>query len=74
MGRRSRCVYRILRHPLVLLVLFPPMVFLVLYRTAYDAPLGWGRERRSVHLTILSLLTPMVVSPSCSGPGRWQPA
>jgi omega-6 fatty acid desaturase (delta-12 desaturase) len=55
MGRGRRRVYRILRHPLLMLLLFPPLVFLVLYRVPYDAPIGWGREHRSVHLTNLSL-------------------
>ncbi|TCZ61111.1 fatty acid desaturase family protein [Roseicella aquatilis] len=55
MGRGRRRIYRILRHPLCMLLLFPPLVFLALYRLPYDAPLGWGREHRSVHLTNLSL-------------------
>jgi omega-6 fatty acid desaturase (delta-12 desaturase) len=56
MGRRQRLIYRVLRHPLLMLLLFPPLVFLVLYRVPYDAPIGWGREHRSVYLTNLSLL------------------
>ncbi|WP_149540701.1 fatty acid desaturase family protein [Siccirubricoccus phaeus] len=56
MGRGRRRAYRILRHPLLMLLVFPPLVFLVLYRVPYDAPVGWGREHRSVHLTNLSLL------------------
>ncbi|MBL6081886.1 fatty acid desaturase [Belnapia sp. T18] len=55
MGRRQRRLYRILRHRLLMLLVFPPLVFLVLYRLPYDAPLGWGREHRSVHVTNLSL-------------------
>jgi omega-6 fatty acid desaturase (delta-12 desaturase) len=56
MGPRRRRAYRILRHPLLMLLVFPPLVFLALYRVPYDAPIGWGREHRSVHLTNLSLL------------------
>jgi acyl-lipid omega-6 desaturase (Delta-12 desaturase) len=56
MGRGRRRAYRTLRHPLMMLLVFPPLVFLVLYRIPYDAPIGWGREHRSVHLTNLSLL------------------
>ncbi|WP_052214234.1 fatty acid desaturase [Belnapia sp. F-4-1] len=56
MGRGRRRAYRILRHPLLMLLVFPPLVFLVLYRVPYDAPAGWSREHRSVHLTNLSLL------------------
>jgi acyl-lipid omega-6 desaturase (Delta-12 desaturase) len=55
MGRRRRLTYRALRHPLPMNLLFPPLVFLALYRVPYDAPMGWGREHRSVHLTNLSL-------------------
>lgn len=56
MGRGRRRIYRALRHPVCMLLLFPPLVFLVLYRFPYDAPLGWGREHRSVHLTNLALV------------------
>ncbi|MBK1656900.1 fatty acid desaturase [Paracraurococcus ruber] len=56
MGPGRRRLYRILRHPLLMLLVFPPLVFLLLYRLPYDAPLGWGREHRSVHLTNLSLV------------------
>jgi omega-6 fatty acid desaturase (delta-12 desaturase) len=56
MGRTRRRIYRALRHPLLMLVVFPPLVFLTLYRVPYDAPIGWSREHRSVHLTNLSLL------------------
>jgi omega-6 fatty acid desaturase (delta-12 desaturase) len=56
MGRWQRLGYRALRHPLVVQVLLPPLVFLVLYRFPFDTPPAWRRERRSVHLTNLALL------------------
>jgi omega-6 fatty acid desaturase (delta-12 desaturase) len=56
MGPGRRRLYRAMRHPLCMLLLFPPLVFLALYRLPYDAPLGWGREHRSVHLTNLFLV------------------
>lgn len=52
-GRRR---YRLMQHPLLALVLLPPLIFLVVYRFAFDTPAAWRRERRSVHLTNLALL------------------
>jgi omega-6 fatty acid desaturase (delta-12 desaturase) len=51
-----RWLHRLPRHPLVAHLLLPPLVFLLLYRTAFDTPRSWVRERRSVHLTNLALL------------------
>ena len=47
--------YRLMQHPLLALVLLPPLVFLVVYRFAFDTPASWRRERRSVYLTNLAL-------------------
>jgi omega-6 fatty acid desaturase (delta-12 desaturase) len=47
--------FRVTRHPLIALVLLPPLVFLLLYRISFDTPRDWRRERRSVHLTNLAL-------------------
>ncbi|GAN75917.1 fatty acid desaturase family protein [Acidisphaera rubrifaciens] len=55
MGRGRRWRFRALRHPVVAHLLLPPLVFLVLYRIPFDAPRGWRRERRGVHLTNLGL-------------------
>jgi omega-6 fatty acid desaturase (delta-12 desaturase) len=52
----QRFTTRFVRHPLLSLILLPPCVFLLLYRTPFDAPKGWERERRGVHLTNLALL------------------
>ena len=50
-----RFLYRLPRHPLIANVLLPPLVFLLLYRTPFDTPRDWVRERRSVHLTNAAL-------------------
>lgn len=52
----ARLGYRLSRHPVVTQLVLPPLVFLVLYRIPFDAPAGWGRERRGVHLTNAALL------------------
>jgi omega-6 fatty acid desaturase (delta-12 desaturase) len=52
-GARSR--WRLLQHPLVALFLLPPLIFLALYRTPFDVPAAWRRERRGVYLTNLAL-------------------
>lgn len=53
---RDRLIYRVTRHPLILHVLLPPLIFLVLYRLPFDTPPGWRRERWSVYWTDLALL------------------
>ncbi|WP_420243494.1 fatty acid desaturase family protein [Roseiterribacter gracilis] len=56
----QRFTTRFVRHPLFSLVLLPPCVFLLLYRTPFDSPKGWERERRNVYLTNLALLVMIV--------------
>jgi omega-6 fatty acid desaturase (delta-12 desaturase) len=53
---RHRFVYRLTRHPIVAHLLVPPLVFAVLYRTPFDTPSAWHRERRSVYLTNAALV------------------
>lgn len=48
-------LYRAARHPLIAQLLLPPLVFLFLYRTPFDTPKAWHKERRSVHVTNLAL-------------------
>jgi omega-6 fatty acid desaturase (delta-12 desaturase) len=48
--------YRFVWHPVVALLLLPPLVFLVLYRVPFDTPAAWKRERRSVHVTNAALV------------------
>ena len=62
--RMRRVIYRISRHPIVMQLVLPPVVFLLLYRIPFDAPKNWTRERRSVWLTnlvIASILAGLVL-------------
>ena len=54
--RWRRTVHRAMLHPVVSLLLLPPLVFLVIYRVPFDAPRTWTRERWAVHGTNLALL------------------
>lgn len=54
--RWSRRWHRLTRHPVVTLVLLPPLIFLFVYRVPFDTPASWRAERRSVHLTNLGLV------------------
>jgi acyl-lipid omega-6 desaturase (Delta-12 desaturase) len=49
-------MYRLYRHPLVLLVFGPPLLFILRQRTTYKVPAEWKAERRSVHQTNLGIL------------------
>jgi len=51
----KRRMQRLIHHPIVKLLVLPPLVFLVLYRLPFDTPPSWQRERRSVHWTNLGL-------------------
>jgi len=53
--RRQRLTYRLPRHPLMALVLLPPLIFLLVLRLPLDTPRG-SRERRSFLLTNLALV------------------
>ncbi|HEX3487274.1 MAG TPA: fatty acid desaturase [Micropepsaceae bacterium] len=53
--RWQKIGYRLSRHPLVAHVVFPPLVFLLLYRIPFDTPKGWHRERLTVYWTDLAL-------------------
>jgi omega-6 fatty acid desaturase (delta-12 desaturase) len=54
--RLRKIGYRIYRHPLVLLVIGPPLLFVLRQRTTYKVPCAWKDERRSIHLTNLGIL------------------
>jgi len=56
MSRVRQLLYRATRHPLLSLVVVPPIVFLALYRTPFDTPVTWRSERRELHATNLALL------------------
>ena len=46
-----RCAY----HPLMSVVVLPPLIFFFLYRLPFDTPKAWLRERRAVYGTNLAL-------------------
>lgn len=52
----KKLFYRAIRHPLVMHLLLPPMIFLLLFRLPFDTPATWRRERLSVYLTNLALV------------------
>lgn len=53
---RERLLYRLPRHPLLAHLVFPPLVFILLYRFSFDTPKEWLAERRSVWGTNLMVL------------------
>lgn len=56
LGPWARRWHRLMRHPVVAVVLLPPIIFLFVYRVPFDTPPAWQRERRSLHLTNLALV------------------
>jgi omega-6 fatty acid desaturase (delta-12 desaturase) len=57
LSRWGRFSYRAVRHPILAHVLLPPLVFLFLYRVPFETPKTWTRERRSVYLTNVAVVT-----------------
>jgi acyl-lipid omega-6 desaturase (Delta-12 desaturase) len=55
LGRWRRGIVRLTNHPVVANLLLPPFVFILLYRTPFDAAKGWRRERYAVYLTNIAL-------------------
>ena len=47
---------RLGRHPIVANLLLPPVLFLFLYRTPFDAARNWRREAYAVYLTDIALV------------------
>jgi len=60
--------HRTLYHPLVSILLLPPMVFLVLYRFPFDTRPSWRQERRNVHVTNAMLLVAVAALVALAGP------
>jgi omega-6 fatty acid desaturase (delta-12 desaturase) len=56
----QRWVYRLPRHPLLSHIVFPPLIFILLYRFPFDTPKDWSAERRSVLFTNLAILTCLI--------------
>ncbi len=53
--KSKRILYRLYRHPLVLLLVGPAWQFILKHRLPLDIPRSWKREWTSVHLTNLGL-------------------
>jgi len=51
-----RAGWRFMLHPVVSLLLLPPLVFLVLFRLPFDAPRAWTYERWSVYGTNIAIV------------------
>lgn len=56
----ARLIYRVGRHPIVSVIILPPMIFLFLYRMPFDTPKTWKRERRAVYRTNLAITAVIV--------------
>jgi len=69
MSPRDRWLYRLGQHPFVTQFLIPPFVFLLVYRTPFDTPKSWSRERRSVLFTNLMQAALFATLIACFG---WQ--
>jgi omega-6 fatty acid desaturase (delta-12 desaturase) len=68
--RWRRGIVRLTSHPIVANLLLPPIVFIFLYRTPFDAAKGWRRERGAVYLTNLGLVGLIVGMGLVLGYGR----
>src|SRR3954471_16238178 len=53
--RWRRGAVRSIHNPIVANLLLPPVLFILLYRTPFDAAKGWQRERNAVYLTNVAL-------------------
>lgn len=67
LSARGKLLYRLGQHPLVTQFLIPPFVFLLVYRTPFDTPKSWWRERRSVFLTNLAQFALFATLIGCFG-------
>jgi acyl-lipid omega-6 desaturase (Delta-12 desaturase) len=47
---------RLTHHPFVSNIVFPPLIFLLLYRVPFDSTRGWRRERCHIFVTDLALI------------------
>lgn len=54
--RWRRAIVRVTNHPIVANLILPPVVFIFLYRTPFDAAKNWRRERYAVYLTNIALV------------------
>jgi omega-6 fatty acid desaturase (delta-12 desaturase) len=56
LGPCRRALVRCTNHPIVANLLLPPIVFILLYRTPFDAARNWRVERHAVYLTNIALV------------------
>ena len=56
LSKLRRLLYRLYRHPVVLLVIGPAYQFILKHRYPADTPRSWKREWNSVHATNVALL------------------
>jgi len=56
MSHLQKFLYAASKHPVISLLLMPPVIFFIVYRVPFDAPgRGWRKERRNLHLTSLGI-------------------
>lgn len=48
--------HRVMQHPVIALVMLPPLIFVALYRVPFDTPPSWRAERQSVWLTNVAVI------------------
>lgn len=71
LSKGKRLLYRLYRHPLVMLGIGPLYQFVLKHRWPADLPRSWKREWASVHRTNLALLGVLVLASVTMGPGRF---
>jgi omega-6 fatty acid desaturase (delta-12 desaturase) len=59
--RWAKARYRLVRSPLISLILLPPLVFIGLYRIPFDSPQEKRRERIGVYLTTLGFAAQLLI-------------
>jgi len=62
-----RLVHRVALHPVVALMLIPPVLFIVLHRLPLETPRSWRREHSSVWLTNAALAAMFALAMWCLG-------
>lgn len=70
-SRLKRLLYRLYRHPLVMLGIGPTYQFIVKHRFPADAPRSWKREWASVHWTTAGVVALAVVMGLAVGFGKF---
>lgn len=58
----GRLRYRLYRHPLVMFVVGPSVLFILMQRFTFNIPPTWRRERKSVHMTNFGIVAILAVA------------